>query len=173
MFIFNVEQTLSREAEMMTNGRMVREGIWVGFVGATAVALWFLLVDTLAGQPLQTPAALGGALFRLPAESAGTALAAYTGFHYVAFGAVGVLAAYSTRLAERHPHVLALFLLLFAVFQAAFYGMVAVLDMTMVLGKLTWVQIAAGNLVATTAMGGLLWRRHPAVRRALAVALAN
>jgi hypothetical protein len=158
---------------MMTNGRMVREGIWVGFVGATAVAFWFLLIDTLAGQPLQTPAALGGALFRLPAESAGTALAAYTGFHYIAFGAVGVLAAYSTRLAERHPHVLAFFLLLFAVFQAAFYGMVGVLDMTMVLGELTWVQIAAGNLVATTAMGGLLWRRHPAVRRALSVALAG
>jgi hypothetical protein len=158
---------------MTTNGRLVREGVWVGFVGATAVALWFLLVDTLAGQPLQTPAALGGALFRLPAESAGAALAAYTGFHYVAFGAVGVLAAYSTRLAEQHPHVLAFFLLLFAVFQAAFYGMVAVLDMTMVLGELTWVQIAAGNLVATTAMGGLLWRRHPAVRRALAVGLAG
>jgi hypothetical protein len=143
---------------MTMSGRVLREGTWVGFVGATAVAIWFLLIDTLAGQPLQTPAALGGALFRLPAGAGGAALAAYTGFHYVAFGAVGVLA---------------FFLLLFAAFQAAFYGMVAVLDMTMVLGELTWVQIAAGNLVATTAMGGLLWRRHPAVRRALAVALAN
>jgi hypothetical protein len=157
----------------MTNGRMVREGIGVGAVGATTVAFWFLLIDTLAGQALQTPAALGGALFRLPAESAGTALVAYTAFHYVAFGAVGVLAAYSTRLAERHPHVLAFFLLLFFVFQAAFYGMVAVLDMTRVLGDLTWVQIGAGNLAATAAMGGLLWRRHPAVRRGLDLALAR
>jgi hypothetical protein len=163
---------LNKEA-WMTSGQVLREGTWVGFVGATAVAFWFLLIDTLAGQPLQTPAALGGALFRLPAEAAGTALVAYTGFHYLAFGAVGVLAAYSTRLAERHPHVLAFFLLLFAAFQAAFYGMVAVLDMTRVLGELTWVQIAAGNLVATTAMGGLLWRRHPAVRRALVAALAR
>jgi hypothetical protein len=158
---------------MPTHGRVVPEGIAVGFVGATAVALWFLLIDTLAGQPLQTPAALGGALFRLPAEPLGAALVAYTGFHYVAFGAVGVLAAYSTRLAERHPHVMAFFLVLFAAFQAAFYGMVAVLDMTMVLGNLTWIQIAAGNLVASTAMGGLLWRRHPAVRRALETALAT
>jgi hypothetical protein len=158
---------------MSTSGRTVREGVWVGFVGATAVAIWFLLIDTLAGQPLQTPAALGGALFRLPAESVGTALVAYTGFHYVAFGAVGVLAAYSTGLAERHPHVMAFFLVLFAAFQAAFYGMVAILDMTMVLGELTWLQIAAGNLVATTAMGGLLWRRHPAVQGALAIALAR
>jgi hypothetical protein len=45
--------------------------------------------------------------------------------------------------------------------------------MTMVLGNLTWVQIAAGNVVASTAMGGLLWRRHPAVRRALETALAT
>jgi hypothetical protein len=157
----------------MTNWRLLREGIWVGFVGATAVALWFLLVDTLAGQPLQTPAALGGALFRLPAAAVGATLLAYTAFHYVAFFGVGVLAAYSTRLAERHPHVLAFFLLLFAVFQAAFYGMVAVLDMTMILGELTWVQIAAGNVVASMAMGGLLWRRHPAVRRALVIALAR
>jgi hypothetical protein len=158
---------------MAMSGRLVREGVWVGVVGATAVALWFLLVDTIAGQPLQTPAALGAALFRLPAEAIVLALAGYTLFHYVAFCAVGLLAAYSTGLAERHPHVLALFLVLFASFQAAFYGMVAVLDMTMILGSLTWVQIAAGNLVATAAMGGLLWRRHPAVRRALVTALAN
>jgi hypothetical protein len=158
---------------MGTNKQMMGEGLQVGAAGATAVALWFLLVDNLAGQPLQTPLALGGALFGMPADAVAATLAAYTAFHYAAFGAVGLLAAYSTRLAEAHPHVLAFFVVLFVTFQAAFYGMVAVLDMSRILGDLTWVQIAAGNLVATAVMGSLLWRRHPAVRHALATALAS
>jgi hypothetical protein len=158
---------------MGTRAKVLGEGVAVGAAGATAVAIWFLLVDTVAGQPLQTPAALGSALFRLPGGVSTEVLAAYTVFHYGAFAAVGVLAAYSTGLAERHPHVMAFFLMLFAAFQAAFYGMVAVLDMSRILGELTWVQIAAGNLVATAVMGGLLWRRHPAVRTAMATALAG
>ena len=39
------------------------EGIRAGLVGASIIALWFLIVDTIAGRPLYTPTVLGAALF--------------------------------------------------------------------------------------------------------------
>jgi hypothetical protein len=159
----------------MTNRQeLVREGVIVGVLGAMAVALWFLLVDTLAGVPLQTPVALGGALLGgVPGSSDTMALVGYTAFHFGAFMGVGILASYSTRLAERRPHVLALFLLLFFSFQAGFYGLTTVLEASRLFPQSTWLQIAVGNLLATMAMGTYLWRRHPVLRRNLEIALAG
>jgi hypothetical protein len=155
----------------MTNAQeLVREGITVGVLGAAAVALWFLLVDSVAGQPLQTPMSLGSAVL----GAGGTAaLVGYTAFHFGAFMAVGILAAFSTRLAEQRPHVLALFLVLFFTFQAGFYGMTMVLEVSRLFDQSMWLQIAAGNLLATSVMGTYLWRRHPALRRNLEIALAG
>ena len=39
--------------------RILREGFIAGLIGAGAVALWFLIVDTIAGRPFFTPAMLG------------------------------------------------------------------------------------------------------------------
>ena len=38
---------------------IAREGFLDGVIGAAAVAIWFLILDTLAGQPFYTPAVLG------------------------------------------------------------------------------------------------------------------
>jgi len=38
---------------------LIQEATDAGYRGATAVFLWFLLWDTIAGQPLQTPNLLG------------------------------------------------------------------------------------------------------------------
>src|SRR6059058_5833825 len=43
--------------------RILREGFIAGLIGAGAVALWFLIVDTIAGRPFFTPAMLGSAVF--------------------------------------------------------------------------------------------------------------
>src|SRR6266705_427846 len=37
----------------------LREGVITGCIGATAIALWFLIVDTIAGHPFYTPIFLG------------------------------------------------------------------------------------------------------------------
>src|SRR6185295_18953790 len=37
----------------------LREGLITGFIGATAIAIWFLIVDTIAGHPFYTPNFLG------------------------------------------------------------------------------------------------------------------
>ena len=37
----------------------LREGVITGFIGATAIAVWFLVVDTIAARPFYTPIFLG------------------------------------------------------------------------------------------------------------------
>ena len=155
---------------------IVREGIIVGVIGATAVAVWFLLVDVVAGRPLFTPSAMGAALFGNFGGGTGINLgyvAGYTVFHYLAFIAVGTLAAFSTHLAEAQAAWLALFLILFAAFEVGFYGLVAILNQTGLLEALTWYQIGIGNLIATVAMAVYLWQKHPAIAGNLDRALSN
>ena len=151
---------------------VLREGIVAGFIGATTVALWFLVVDIVAGEPLFTPATLGRALLSVlgPAtagESVLGAVVVYTIFHYAAFIAVGLIAAVVVQVAETEPSVLAGFLILFVVFELAFHGFVALLQHTTPLGDLAWYQVLAGNLLAATAMGTYLWKMHPALREEL------
>ena len=40
------------------------EGIVAGLIGATTIAVSFLILDTLNGRPFHTPTVLGTALFR-------------------------------------------------------------------------------------------------------------
>jgi hypothetical protein len=155
-----------------------REGFITGVLGASAVAVWFLIVDWIAGMPLFTPAALGAALFRVEAETAtvGTTIAlvaGYTVFHYAAFVAVGLIAAFLVHAAEGEPALLALFFIFFVMFETGFYGLVAVLNAVQLLQGLEWYQIAIGNLLASICMGAYLWRSHPALRRDLTRALSH
>jgi hypothetical protein len=63
----------------------VREGIITGALGATGVAVWFLIVDTIAGQPFFTPRTLGESVKAVVAPesimSASAIVALYTVFH--------------------------------------------------------------------------------------------
>ena len=47
----------------MQLNRILREGFIAGCIGAAAVAVWFLVVDTVNGRPFFTPAMLGSAVF--------------------------------------------------------------------------------------------------------------
>lgn len=142
-----------------------REGLVAGFIGATGVALWLLVVDLVSGRPFYTPTVLGGGLFSLiganvsPTES----MMGYTVFHYAAFIAIGVAAVSAIHGARTHPSVLALVLLLFAVAELGFYGLTALLAESR-LGDLAWYQVGVANLIATVLMGTYLWRRHAHLR---------
>jgi uncharacterized membrane protein YphA (DoxX/SURF4 family) len=159
--------------EVMEVGHPVlREGLIAGAIGATVVALWFLIVDIVAGEAFFTPATLGRALLSVlgPAAAGETVLGAvvvYTIFHYAAFAVVGLIAVVVVHAAESEPSVLAGFLILFVVFELAFHGFVALLQHTTPLGALAWYQVLAGNLLAAMAMGTYLWRMHPALREEL------
>ena len=74
-------------------------GLVSGTLGATVVALFFLVLDTANGQPLWTPTTLGSALFRgemlppgAPAEA--SLVAGYTAIHAAVFLGLGLIAAF-------------------------------------------------------------------------------
>jgi hypothetical protein len=145
---------------------VVREGMVAGLLGALAVALWFLVIDVVAGEPLRTAATLGAfvsgagdldAAAHGPQRLAFAAL--YTPIHLLAFALLGIVAAGLVRQVERMPSLAALLLMLFVAFEVAFTGIVALLEQEG-LGALAWTQVAAGNLVAATVMGAYLLRRH-------------
>jgi hypothetical protein len=147
----------------------IREGVIAGALGALAVALWFLLVDGIAGRALHTPALLGALVLRTPdpiAASEGPKrlmfAALYTPIHFFLFALFGVLVMFLMHRAKKQPSLLMLALMLFAVFEVGFTGVVAFLEQT-ALGDLAWYQVAIGNLIAVIVMGWYVWRRHPDV----------
>lgn len=153
---------------------LIREGIITGVIGAVAVAVWFLVVDLLRGQPLHTPALLGAVVTGAAdpiaaAESPGRLglVALYTLVHAIAFAVVGVIAVFLVHRAERAPALIGLLLMLFAAIEVAFTGFVALLEVR-ALGDIAWYQVAVGNLVAAVSMGWYLWRSHPDVRHGFA-----
>jgi hypothetical protein len=157
----------------MEQHSIVREGLIAGFLGATAVAVWFFVVDLIGGRPLFTPNALGVGLLSVFGRSPETPVVnviAYTIFHYAAFTLVGMLAVVLVHAGERMPSVLAGSMILFVAIELGFYGFVALLQQT-VLGNFAWYQILAGNLLAAALMGTYLWRSHPSMRRGLVSAL--
>ena len=98
--------------------------------GASIIALWFLLIDTIAGRPFYTPAVLGAALFRDGAALTGDGtvtpslelVLGFTWVHYLIFGLIGVGAARLLDLAEDNPNVGFGIVIFFAVFEFGFLG---------------------------------------------------
>jgi hypothetical protein len=155
-----------------------REGVIAGLIGATVLALWFFVVDLIAGDPLYTPTILGQALFSVLGSTAGDPqflhVAVYTVFHYAVFILVGVLVMTGVHRSERQPAILALLLIAFVILEMGFYGFTAILSATGVLpGELAWYQVAVGNLLAAVAMGAYMYKLHPSLSRNFERALAD
>lgn len=149
----------------------LREGFVAGLLGAGAVALWFLAVDAVLGQPLFTPAALGSAILAGaggPSEVvvAPSTVAGYTLLHVAAFLLVGVAAAALAAQVEKFPPLAFGVLILFVVLEVFFVGVCAMLG-AWVLEQLAWWSVLVGSLLAAAAMGTYLWRAHPVLRRQL------
>lgn len=155
----------ARESELSS---VYGEGIVAGLLGAATIAVWFLIVDTINGQPLHTPTVLGTALFRggagldhpetLPVSY--EMVMAFTWVHALVFAAIGGIAARLLAFAEHTANVGFGIVLLFVIFE---FGFVAV---TMVLAEnalqaLAWPAVLVGNLLAAGAMGTYFRRQHP------------
>jgi len=147
------------------------EGLVAGLLGAATIAVWFLILDAVAGRPFHTPTILGTAIFR-----GGQGLASpggvpvsfemvllYTWVHALVFCVIGGIAARLLAVAERQPNAGFGILLLFVVFEFGFLA-VTLLFAEPVLQALTWPAILVGNLLAALAMGAYFWRRHPGLR---------
>lgn len=164
-------QSVTRSAEIEQGGpvpaAVYLEGIRAGLVGASIIALWFLLVDTIAGRPLYTPTVLGAALFRGEAGIASGGpvtpslelVAGFTWVHYLVFMLIGVGAARLMALAERNPKLGFGIVLFFAVFEFGFL-LASMVFAEGVLQRLAWPAVVVGNLLAAAGMGWVLWRAH-------------
>ena len=151
--------------------RLYREGMVAGVLGAAGVAVWFLVLDALAGRPLWTPTVIGTALFR---QGAGLDAPAtlpvslemvwmFTWVHGLVFAALGGIAARLLGHVERHPSSGFGVLLLFVFFQFAFIAAATVFAAPVLRALSAW-SILVGNLIAAAAMTAYLRHRHPDLR---------
>jgi hypothetical protein len=148
-----------------------QEGLIAGVLGAAVIAVWFLIIDTVAGRPLHTPTILGTAIFRGGAGLASPEtvpvslemVVLYTWVHALVFCVIGGVAARLLAVAERQPNAGFGILLVFVVFEFGFL-VVTLLFAEPVLHVLTWPAILGGNLLAALAMGAFFWRRHPTLQ---------
>ena len=148
--------------------KLYQEGIVAGVVGAATIAVWFLILDTIAGRPFFTPTVLGTAIFRRGAglDSAATLPAsfdmvlAFTWLHVLVFAVIGGVAARLIGFAEHRPNLGFAVILFCVIFEFGFTigAMVFAQD---VLHAVAWSKVLAGNLLAATAMALYFWRRHP------------
>ena len=148
----------------MEGSRMLREGALVGLIGASCVALWFLLYDVAAGLPFRTPALLGAVLFhglRDPAALAVTPglVLEYTVFHGLAFLLFGVIAAGLFALVDADRHVVFAIFMLFCCFVVATLVTVRILASWLFDTIAPWLILGA-NLLAALVMLTVLVRRH-------------
>lgn len=156
----------------------VREGVLAGIIGATAIAVWFAVIDIVSGQPLHTPSILGDGLISVLGKSpmipdtVGFHVFIYTVFHYVAFAIVGIVIAGIVHQSARTPAILAGFLIAFVAFELGAIGLTTLLTQSR-LGGMAWYQIFLANLLATALMFWFMWRRHPALRADLDRALTG
>lgn len=131
-------------------------GLVAGIVGATVLALWFLIIDASLGAPFRTPALLAHSLLGVEGlEGRPGAIALYTLIHYAAFVVVGVLCTWTLRKMEVAPSLLLGLLVGFILFDLVFYASMTVTGIDVV-AELGWVEVLVGNLMAGVTIMGYL-----------------
>lgn len=147
-------------------------GTIAGIFGGIALALFFLIVDLIRGEPFGTPMLVAGALLGRETAAGAGLLIAYTAVHFLAFISAGILIAWSFDRLEARPRTLFGLVVGFLFFDAVFYLSVAVtsVDVVRVLG---WGPVLAGNLIAGLVLMNVLGRMEPGPKPGWAAILAE
>src|SRR5437870_1715261 len=151
-------------------GNVVREGIVAGLLAAAVVAVWFLAIDAIQGEPLRTPKLLGTALLRQADPF--TAIVSYTIAHGIAFALFGIAGAMLIAGAERQPLFVFALVIFFTAFEVFFIGGVLIAA-RWVLDELAGWTVFVGNLLATAVILGYFIKGHHALARRLTAAWAE
>jgi len=137
---------------------LAARGAIAGVLSATALVLWFFIVDSIAGEPLQTPRFLSGVLGGVTSiDLGGGGVVIYTIVHYAVFIVIGIVTAYVADWMDVVPSTLLGFVLGFLLFDIMFYGSVAVTGVDVV-NRLGWPVVLAGNVIAGLVLFGALAR---------------
>lgn len=156
----------------------IREGVFAGFIGATAIVIWFGIIDILAAHPFHTPDILGAGLLSvlgkppMMPDTLAFHVFIYTIFHYLMFFLGGIIITKIVHQAARTPAVLAGFLIMFVAFELGAIMLTALFTESS-LGGMAWYQIFIANLLAAAGMFWFLWKRHPELKHDLNEALAG
>lgn len=154
---------------------IVENGVLAGLVGASVVALWFMVLDVaVRGMPFFTPTLLGSIIFagKEAAEVTaidGAAIFAYTGLHGILFLAAGTALASMFYHFEHNPQAGFILLLLFVTFEAILWGL-GVTVIPALAGAVGAWAILVANVGSAAAMFAFLLQRHPRALRSLAAA---
>ena len=158
--------------------RIAENGVLAGMIGASTVAVWFLILDLLTrGMPFFTPSLLGSILFaRATPEDVtglnGAAIFAYTGLHGILFLCAGTGLAWMFVQFERNPQVGLVLLLLFVTLEAILWG-VGVSMIPALAGAVGAWAILVANVASAVTMFVFLLRRHPRALERLRQALED
>ena len=142
-----------------------KRGAVAGLLGAATVAVWFFILDIVAGHPLQTPAALGSSVLfgKSAIEMSARVIIAYTVFHFAAFLVAGLLFVWITERIERRPSFM-LFALLFVILGEALAVATLASYAQWGLGSLGVWSVTIANILAIAVMGWYIWATHPTLR---------
>jgi hypothetical protein len=151
--------------------RHLREGVIAGLIGATLVAVWFLIYDAARGAPFRTPALLGSAALQgvqnpqaVPVSPG--LVVQYTVLHGVVFALVGILIAFLIASAQHQPARLLILVIAVFCFEVVFLAVVVWLARP-VLDDVAWWAILLANALAAGGMLAYLFVGHRALGRAL------
>jgi hypothetical protein len=134
----------------------VSRGVVAGVIGATALAVWFLVVDGSQGNAFRTPGFLGGALLGTGSIEPGLgAITLYSFLHYGAFIGVGVGVSWLLSKMHATPNIFSGLALGFALFDLVFYASVGVTGVD-VIGEFGWPAVLMGNLIAGVSLMSFL-----------------
>lgn len=142
--------------------RIMRDGAIAGLLGALTIAVWFLIIDSIRGMPLETPRMLAAVLFhggQLQLTS-GWLVAEYTAFHFAAFVAFGLVSALLLEAAERERSLVIVLILLLLGLECTFIGLV-LYEGPVLQPELSWWSVLVGNLLATVMMVTYFASAHP------------
>lgn len=142
------------------------DGIFAGLIGASAVALWFLALDTVTREPLFTPSLVGSALLRgveaTPDHVVDMSMVAtYTLIHCLLFAGFGIAAAWIVDRFREPPDLPPLALVCFFSLEGGFVLATKFL-VPSVAETLGHGVIIVGNVLAAIAMAIALraWESH-------------
>ena len=160
-------QSSARPSEQSPIGvtAILEDGVLSGMLGAAGVALFFLVIDTLRGEPLATPNLLGSVLFRGMSVEEVTAIDmtvvfAYTGLHVLLFVLSGCAVAWIVSQFVANPQFGMVLVLLFLLFEAVLFGFEVTLVPALVGALGAWA-VALANILAAVLMFWFVLNRHP------------
>jgi hypothetical protein len=152
---------------MLLRARVYLDGAIAGIIGAAIIAILFLFLDAVTRLPFYTPTVLGAGLFMGADDLASTERVEvslkltlmYTWVHWLAFIALGVIAAQFISLTKKKLNLGLAILLLFVILEFGFVGTWFIIAEP-VLDELAWTMVLVGNLLAATGIAIYLQLRN-------------